>query len=150
MRNSSREGPPFVDYVGLSGEMLDLAAKADVIVNALPLTEKTRGLIDARFFAAARRGSYFINVGRGGTVATDDLLAALESRQIAGAGLDVTDPEPLPSEHPLWAMNNVIITPHVAGRGNDRQRQMLVTMENIRRYIAGDALLNVVDPARGY
>jgi phosphoglycerate dehydrogenase-like enzyme len=150
MRNSSRDGPPFVDYVGLSSEMLDLAAKADVIVNALPLTEKTRGLVDARFFAAVPRGAYFINVGRGATVVTDDLLAALESHQIAGAGLDVTDPEPLPSDHPLWTMDNVIITPHVAGRGNDRQRQMLVAMENIRRYLAGDALLNVVDPVKGY
>jgi len=149
-RNSSREGPPFVDYVGLSDEFLSLAAKAHVIVNALPLTESTRGKIDAAFFDAVQPGTYFINVGRGATVNTDDLLAALESGQLAGAGLDVTDPEPLPSDHPLWTYDNVIITPHVSGRGSDRQRHMLVMMENIRRYLAGEALLNVVDPTRGY
>jgi phosphoglycerate dehydrogenase-like enzyme len=149
-RNSSRQGPEFVDYVGLSHELLDLAAEAHVIVNALPLTEATRGLIEANFFDTMQPGSYFINVGRGATVNTDDLLAALHSGQLAGAGLDVTDPEPLPSDHPLWRLDNVIITPHVSSRGSDRQRHRLVMMDNLRRYIAGEALLNVVDPKRGY
>lgn len=149
-RNSSRDGPDFVDYVGLSDEMLELAAKAHVVVNALPLTASTRGLVDAEFFAAMPKGAYFVNVGRGATVNTDDLVAALRSGRLAGAGLDVTDPEPLPADSPLWSMNNVIITPHVSGRGGDRQRHMLVMMENLRLYIAGEALLNVVDPQKGY
>lgn len=149
-RNSSRQGPDFVDYVGLSDEMLELAAQAQVVVNALPLTDSTRGLIDARFFDAMPDNSYFINVGRGGTVKTDDLVDALRSGRLAGSGLDVTDPEPLPSDHPLWSMNNVIITPHVSGRGGDWRRHMLVMTENLRRYVAGEALLNVVDPQKGY
>ncbi|MDH3351526.1 MAG: D-2-hydroxyacid dehydrogenase, partial [Gammaproteobacteria bacterium] len=100
-RRSSREGPDFVAYVGLADELLELAANADFIVNALPLTADTSGLMDSKFFAATRRGAHFINVGRGKTVVTGDLVAALRDGQLAGAGLDVTDPEPLPPDHPL-------------------------------------------------
>jgi len=149
-RRSSREGPEFVDYVGLPHELHELAAQADFIVNALPLTPETKGVFDAEFFSVARRGSYFINVGRGKTVVTADLVAALESGQIAGAALDVTDPEPLPPAHPLWQMENVVITPHVASRGGNRIRHIALAKENLRRFIAGDALLNVVDPDLGY
>jgi phosphoglycerate dehydrogenase-like enzyme len=149
-RRSSHEGPDFVEYVGLSNEMNELAAEADFIVNALPITPETTGIYDSTFFAAAKPGAYFINVGRGKSVVTDELVAALRSGQIAGAGLDVTDPEPLPADHPLWQMNNVIITPHVAGNGSNRNRHMLVLRENLRRFVAGDALLNVVDPELGY
>ena len=150
-RNSSRSGPDFVDYVGLSHEMGALAAEADVIVNALPLTDDTRGMLDRSFFSEALvRKPYFINVGRGATVDTDALLNALRVGHVAGAGLDVTDPEPLPSDHPLWRMPNVIITPHVSSRGDERRRHRLLVLENIRRYLSGDQLLNEVRPARGY
>ena len=151
-RNSSREGPDFVDYVGLSDEMTGLAREADVIVNALPLTDSTRGILDAAFFEAIEGPGprYFINVGRGATVDTEALLDALRSGHLAGAGLDVTDPEPLPRDHALWLEPNVIITPHVSSGGGDRLRQRLMTLENMRRYLAGDRLLNVVDPERGY
>ncbi len=149
-RNRSREGPDYVEYVGLSDELFELAGKADVIVNALPLTTATRGLFNSDFFGAVKPGAYFINVARGASVVTDDLIAALDSGQLAGAGLDVTDPEPLPPNHPLWQMQNVIITPHVASAGRERKRHQLVAQENLRRFVAGDALLNVVDPARGY
>ncbi len=149
-RRSSREGPEFVDYVGLSDELLELASEADFIVNALPLTDETTGLFDAEFFAAAKQGAFFINVGRGKTVVQSDLVDALESGQLAGAGLDVTDPEPLPPGHPLWQMDNVIITPHVSSRGGNRIRHGLLAIENLRRFIAGEALLNTVDPDAGY
>jgi phosphoglycerate dehydrogenase-like enzyme len=149
-RRSSREGPEFIDYVGLSNELHELAAEADFVVVTLPLTAETVGLFDKEFFDAAKRGSYFINVGRGRTTVTEDLVAALESGQIAGAGLDVTEPEPLPADHPLWQMDNVIITPHVAGRGGNRVRHGILLKENLRRFAAGDALLNVVDPEVGY
>ncbi|NIL94356.1 MAG: D-2-hydroxyacid dehydrogenase [Woeseiaceae bacterium] len=149
-RRSSREGPDFVEYVGLSHELFELAAGADFIVNALPHTPETEGLFNAEFFNAAKRGAYFINVGRGKTVVTRDLIAALESGQIAGAALDVTDPEPLPKSSPLWQMDNVIITPHVSGRGGNRIRHNILVRENLRRFVAGDALLNVVDPELGY
>jgi len=149
-RRSSREGPDFVAYVGLSDELFELAAEADFIVNALPLTEETTGLLNAEFFNAAKRGAILINVGRGPTVVTDDLVAALKTGQIAAAGLDVTDPEPLPADHPLWQMDNVIITPHVSARDSNRARRMILLKENLRRFAAGDALLNVVDPELGY
>ena len=149
-RNSSREGPPFVEHVGLSDELFALAGEADVVVNALPLTQGTAGLLDADFFAAVKHGAIFVNVGRGGTVDTDALTAALVDGRIASAGLDVTDPEPLPADHPLWRRDDVIITPHVAARGDERIRHALLLVENLRRYAAGDALLNVVDPEAGY
>jgi phosphoglycerate dehydrogenase-like enzyme len=149
-RRSSREGPAFVEYVGLSDELTELAARADFIVNALPLTPETEGLFDAEFFAAAKRGAYFVNVGRGKTVVTSDLIAALESGQIAGAALDVTDPEPLPPNHPLWQQENVLITPHVSSRGGNRIRHLTLARENLRRFMAGEPLLNVVDPELGY
>jgi phosphoglycerate dehydrogenase-like enzyme len=149
-RNSSREGPDYVDHVGLSDELLDLAAEADVIVNALPLTPQTRGLFNDEFFNAAKKGHLFVNVARGGSVVTDDLVAALKDGRVGGAGLDVTDPEPLPADHPLWQMDNVIITPHIAWYGSTGERERALAAENLRRFIAGDALLNVVDPERGY
>jgi phosphoglycerate dehydrogenase-like enzyme len=149
-RNSSREGPPYVDYVGLSDELGELATQADIIVNALPLTPATRGLFDADLFSQAKQGAFFINVGRGRTVVTDALVEALEDGRLAGAGLDVTDPEPLPADHPLWQMSNVIITPHVSWAGADRRYHETLVRENIRRYLAGDALFNVVDPKKGY
>ncbi|MCB1554736.1 MAG: D-2-hydroxyacid dehydrogenase [Xanthomonadales bacterium] len=150
-RNSSREGPDFVAKVGLSDELHALAAEADVIVSAVPLTPATTGLFDATFFAAAKPGALFLNVGRGGSVVTDDLVAALRSGQIGGAGLDVTEPEPLPAGHPLWSLANVVITPHVAATSDAQtERYLLLVTENLRRYVAGEPLLNVVDIARGY
>ncbi|MEM8816971.1 MAG: D-2-hydroxyacid dehydrogenase, partial [Pseudomonadota bacterium] len=149
-RNSSRSGPPYVDYVGLSDELHVLAREAHVIVNALPLTPATEATFDADFFAAARKGALFISVGRGKTTVTDDLVAALREGQIGGAGLDVTDPEPLPAEHPLWQFDNVIITPHVSWRGGTQERHMLLVRENLRRFAKGERLYNVVDPQKGY
>ena len=150
-RRSSRDGPEFVDYVGLSSEMPELARQANVVVNALPLTAETRGILDAEFFAALPAGALFINIGRGETVVTDDLVAALQSGHVAGAGLDVTEPEPLPGGHPLWSMPNVIMTPHVANSSDMTIRRAgLLASENLRRYVNGDRLLNVVAIDEGY
>ncbi len=151
IRNSSREGPPFVAEVGLSEDLYRLAGEADVIVNALPLTEATRGLFDEAFFNAAKRGALFISVGRGESTVTNDLIAALRDGRLTAAGLDVTDPEPLPADHELWALPNVVITPHVAAETDQgRWRRWVVYRENLRRYIAGERMINVVDIARGY
>ena len=149
-RNSSREGPDYVDYVGLSDELFELAGEADVIVNALPLTPATEGIFDAEFFAAAKTGTLFISVGRGRSTVTEDLMAALDSGQVGGAGLDVTDPEPLPSDHPLWGYANVIVTPHIAAWGGTSERRRALVRENLGRFVNGDALYNTVDPAEGY
>jgi phosphoglycerate dehydrogenase-like enzyme len=151
IRNSRREGPPYVARVGLPGELLGFAREADFVVNTAPLTDATRGMFDAAFFGAMRRGAHFINVGRGQSVVTGDLVAALRSGQVGGAGLDVTDPEPLPPDHPLWQVPNVIITPHVSTRSDlGAQARWAVARENLRRYVAGERMLSVVDVERGY
>jgi phosphoglycerate dehydrogenase-like enzyme len=150
-RGSRREGPDFVEYVGLGDEALELARQADVVINAAPLTEQTRGFFNAAFFEAMKPTAYFVSVGRGQSTVTDDLIAALEAGKLAGAGLDVTDPEPLPQDHPLWRAPRVIITPHTAGRSDrSRERLFLLVQENLRRYVAGEPLYSVVDIERGY
>jgi phosphoglycerate dehydrogenase-like enzyme len=150
-RNSGTDGPHYVAEVGLPDKLLPFAARADVIVSTLPLTPETKGLMNKAFFDAVKRGALFINVGRGGTVVTNDLVAALEDGRVGGAGLDVTDPEPLPPDHPLWRAPNVIITPHVSAslEGNEVPRWLLAR-ENLRRYVAGDKLLSEVDVRKGY
>jgi phosphoglycerate dehydrogenase-like enzyme len=150
-RRSGGDVPEFVEYVGTPGELLELAARADVVVNALPLTRETQRLFDRRFFDTVKRGAYFINVGRGGSVVTADLVAALKDGRLRGAGLDVVDPSPLPGDHELWRLPNVIITPHVSSQTQEsRQRMVAVAIENVRRYVAGEKLLNVVDLKAGY
>jgi phosphoglycerate dehydrogenase-like enzyme len=140
-----------VQYVGLADEYRTLAARADVVVNATPLTPDTRGMFDAAFFAAMKDGALFINIGRGESVVTADLTMALEAGAIGGAGLDVTDPEPLPAGHPLWSMANVIITPHIATSSDYRNdRTVTLVAENVRRYVRGDPVLSIVDLAAGY
>ena len=150
-RASGRDGPPFVNYVGLPDELNKLAAEADFVVNTTPLTPATTRMFDAKFFAAVKPGAFFVNVGRGGSVVQDELIAALRSGRLGGAGLDVTDPEPLPADSPLWQMQNVILTPHVSAQSDiDDNVRMAVAVENLRRYVAGEKMLSVVDVAKGY
>ena len=150
-RNSSRDKPEFVDFVGLSGELLDLAAKADVIVNATPLTPATTDLFDKSFFKVLKPSAYFINIGRGKSVVTKDLVAALKSGKLAGTALDVVEPEPLPKSHVLWRLPNVIITPHISGRSDlVMDRFWIFVRENLRRYVKGDKMLNEVNITKGY
>ena len=131
--------------------MNELAAKADVVINTVPLTDQTRGIFNTEFFDVMKPTAYFITVGRGGSTVTADLVAALKSGSIGGAGLDVTDPEPLPAGHPLWSMPRVIITPHTAGSSDKgRDRLYLMMKENLRRYVNGEPMLSVVDIERGY
>ena len=150
-RYSGHEGPEFVDYVGTPEELPTLIERADVVVNCTPLTKLTTKMIDARLLGHMRRSAYLINVGRGASVVTEDLVSALKSGQIAGAALDVVDPEPLPKDSPLWQMPNVLITPHLADNSEDQIDRLWVVMrENLRRYVHGDKLLSVVDVNRGY
>lgn len=150
-RHSGRTGPDFVSYVGLADEMGELAKTADVIVNAAPLTPQTTGIFDARFFATLKPNALFINIARGKSVVTADLVDALNQGRIAGAGLDVVDPEPLPPNHPLWRAPNVIITPHVSSWGNVGDDALwTLARENLRRYAAGEKMLSVVNLKRGY
>ena len=150
-RRSGGDRPSFVEYVGRSDELLALAARADVVVNALPLTRETRHLFDRKFFDAVKPGAYFISVGRGASTVTSELVAALKDGRLRGAGLDVIDPEPLPRDHELWRLPNVIITPHISSQTVEaRKRMATVAIENVRRYVAGEKLLNEVDLKAGY
>ncbi len=150
-RNSRREGPDYIEYVGWSDEVLTLAQKADVVVNATPLTPQTRGMFDATFFEAMKPSAYFISVGRGQSTVSNDLVAALKEGKIAGAALDVTDPEPLPADHQLWSSPGIIITPHISAQSPETMHRVgALVAENLRRYVAGQPLLSVVDVKRGY
>ena len=151
VRRSRDEAPAFVDELGTGADLDRFLVEADVVAVCLPLTDETRGLFDAERLALLPEGAYLINIGRGPIVDTDALLAALESGRLAGAGLDVTDPEPLPTGHPLWSRDDVVITPHVAARAvlTGARRDALIS-ENMRRFGAGEPLLNVVDRTAGY
>ncbi len=150
-RNSSREGPKYVSYVGLSDELPTLISKADVVVAALPLVPATTNLFDAKMFSRMKKTAFFINVGRGGSVVTNDLVTALNTGTIAGAGLDVTDPEPLPRDHALWKAKNIIITPHMSAQSDLGQGvRLTILREQLRRFVAGDKMLSVVDFKKGY
>lgn len=150
-RRSDADAPAFVERVERADALLELLPDADVVAIAAPLTPETEGLFDEKAFAAMREGSILVNIARGRIVRTDALVAALRSGRLAGACLDVTEPEPLPPEHELWRMPNVVITPHVAGVAEltDARRRALL-LENLRRFDAGEPLLNTVDPKAGY
>jgi len=150
-RASGEGKPDFVSHVGAPGDLLELARSADVIVSAVPLTAQTTGMYDAKFFAVVKPTALFINVARGASVVTADLAAALASGRLAGAGLDVVDPEPLPPDNPLWRAPHLIVSPHISGRSDlPGDARWVIARENLRRYVAGGRMLSVVDIARGY
>jgi phosphoglycerate dehydrogenase-like enzyme len=125
--------------------------EADFVIVTTPETPDTLGMFNARLFSRMKRGAYFINIARGRCVVTQDLIAALQSGQLAGAGLDVVDPEPLPPDSPLWGMPNVLITPHAAILGTPyRQKWEAILLENCRRFAAGQPLINVVDKEKWF
>jgi phosphoglycerate dehydrogenase-like enzyme len=146
-----RPAPPYVDKL-VTAEGLDaLLPEAHFVVLCVPLTPETKGLFDARRLALLPRGAFLVNIARGAVIDTDALVSALESGHLAGAGLDVTDPEPLPPGHRLWSQPGLILTPHVAADAElSGNRRFDLQLENLRRFAAGEPLLNVVDPRAGY
>ncbi len=123
----------------------------DFVVVTVPLTPETRGAINQEVLAGMKRTAYLVNVGRGAVIDEDALIKALQSGQIAGAGLDVFTQEPLPASSPLWKLENVIISPHVAGNMNQyNEKSAEVFMENLERYLNKRDLLNRVDRRKGY
>ena len=136
----------------LTPERLDeVLHRSDAVMIAVPDTPETVGLFDAEVFRAMKRSACIVNVGRGKTIVTDDLVTALKTEEIAGAGLDVTDPEPLPDGHPLWSMDRVVITPHIAGAAPERGvRNLDRVLENLQRFLADRPLLSTVDRTLGY
>jgi phosphoglycerate dehydrogenase-like enzyme len=144
------ERPSFVFSLDKPAKLLDLLPKADVVLVACPLTAESRGMFGPKQFQAMKPTAHFVNIARGGIVQTPALVEALQKKQLAGAGLDVTDPEPLPDGHPLWKLN-VVISPHVGGQGDGAQdRQWRLWRENVRRFAAGEPLLCVVNKEKGY
>jgi phosphoglycerate dehydrogenase-like enzyme len=124
-------------------------AQADFVALTLPLSAETRGLVGAAELAAMKPGAWLLNLARGPIVAEAALLEALRARRIGGAILDVFDTEPLPADHPLWALDNVVITPHISGPSTPREIAPIFN-ENLRRYAANRPLRHAVDRARGY
>lgn len=140
-----------VEYVGKPDELDALIPEADVIFSCVPLTARSRGMLGRRQFEAMKEGVYVINVSRGGIIDTEALVWGLESGRVRGAGLDVTDPEPLPPTHPLWSMPNVTISPHLATVSDELEsRRIRLFRDNLERYLEGRPLHNVVDKGRGY
>ncbi len=132
-------------------ELHTLLPEADFVILTVPLTKETRHMMSADEFGAMKDSGYLINIGRGGTVNEADLIWALQEGQIAGAGLDVFEEEPLPEDSPLWEMENVIVTAHYSGdTPHYDERALEIFLENLRRYEAGEALTHVVDKERGY
>ncbi|MDE0627693.1 MAG: D-2-hydroxyacid dehydrogenase [Bryobacterales bacterium] len=142
---------PYVDSI-VKPDMLDsVIGDADVVFMAAPHTPESHRMIGPSQFESMKDGAYFIAVSRGGTYDLGSLVKALDSKKLAGAGVDVTDPEPLPKGHALWKFENVIITPHIAGRSDmDRGRMLGVVKSNIQRFADGLRLINVVDKQKGY
>ena len=129
----------------------DALPRGDFVIVTVPETPQTQGLFDLSKFRLMKPGAFFINIGRGATVVLDDLVQALEAGEIRGAGLDVFQQEPLPEGHPLWDMENVIITPHVAAAGpylDDRRTELF--LDNCQRFSEGRPLRNVVDKANWF
>lgn len=142
---------PGVQRVVTQSELHSVLPTADAVVLACALTPETMGLIAARELAMMKNDAWIVNVGRGKLIVTDDLVAALRDRRIGGATLDVTDPEPLPKEHPLWSLDNCLITPHV---GNTRTMAVPLLTErittNCRHFAAGEPLIGLVNVRLGY
>jgi phosphoglycerate dehydrogenase-like enzyme len=142
--------PPVHETWGMD-RLPDLLAQSDVVVVSAPLTDESYHLIDAKALAGMKPDAYLIVVSRGGIVDEAALAAALKSGKLAGAGLDVTEVEPLSPDSPLWDAPNLVITPHTAGDSTEKeQRCVEILRENLQRYAQGEVLLNLVDKKRGY
>ncbi len=147
----ARVGDPDFGVVRESAELTRYLPEFDYVVAVAPLTDQTKGMFDASAFAAMKPSARFVNVGRGELVVTSDLVAALQSGEIAGAALDVFETEPLPAESPLWTMPDVLLSPHMSGDFIGWRRTLVeVFAGNFRRWVGGEPLWNVVDKRLGY
>lgn len=153
IRRRSVAVPEYADEMGTMDRLDEYLARADVVATVLPNTPATYHLYDKNRFAAMKKGAYFINVGRGNAVVTEDLCDALRSGHLAGASVDVTDPEPLPADNPAWKEPNMHITPHVSGYHHlqaTHDNIVNIAIRNLQAFFAGEPLENQVDFATGY
>ena len=140
-----------VDMLLPAGQLETLMSESDYVVVATPLIQETRGLVGEKELRAMKPTAYIINIARGGIIDEEALIRALQEKRIAGAGLDVVATEPLPPESPLWDFENVIVTPHVAGGMEDYMGKATdIFCENIKRYLSGEKLINIIDKKKGY
>ena len=140
-------------HVHVVKDVNELYKVSDYVTIHVPYMDSTKETINAESLAKMKDGAILLNVGRGMIVDTDVLCAALENGKLAGAGVDVTDPEPLPADHPLWKMENAVITPHISGGYHLQEthdRIVRIMAENLKRFLAGESLRNVVDFSTGY
>jgi phosphoglycerate dehydrogenase-like enzyme len=143
--------PDFVDELHEPAWLMKMVPQVDVLMSAAPLTPITRQMFNEAVFSKMKHSAYFINVSRGGLVEHNALVKALKEKNIAGAGLDVVSPEPLPADNPLWTCPNLVITPHNSGFAPIREeRAVALVAENVRRYSNDLPLMNVVDKIKGY
>lgn len=151
LRRHPEKGSPWIDRMYGPDQLLEMLPQADWVVITTPLTRETQDLIGERELRAMKETAYIINIGRGAIIQEEALIRALREGWIAGAGLDVFEEEPLPEDSPLWDMENVIITPHYAGiTPYYADRVVEIFTENLRRYQAGQPLINEVDKRLGY
>jgi phosphoglycerate dehydrogenase-like enzyme len=146
-----RDAPPGMAEIHPAEALDAQLPRADFVILTVPHTPETEGFMNRSRFRRMKRSAFFINIGRGMTTRLDDLVAALRAGEIAGAGLDVFEQEPLPAGHPLWTLPNVLITPHSAGYGPYLdERRFEILLDNCRRFLAGEPLRNIVDKARWF
>ena len=153
IRRNKTEKPEYLEGLYQMDALKEEAAKADIVATCLPGTKETQKVFDKAFFAAMKQGSFFLNVGRGSAVDSEALAETLNSGHLAGASVDVTDPEPLPADHPLWDAKNLLITPHVSGGYHLQEtfeRIVRISKENLEHFVKGEPLRNIVDFETGY
>lgn len=153
VKRHKTQKPDFIDELYLTDELDVLLPRADIVALALPHTPKTHQLMNFNRLKALKKTAVLLNVGRGQAIDTEALCDLMEQGHLLGAGLDVTDPEPLPPDHRLWKIKNVVITPHVAGGYHlpaTRSRIVQIALENYARYQNHEPLKNVVDFSQGY
>ncbi len=153
IRRSNTEKPDFIDELYLMDKIDDILPKVDVVALAMPSTKETYKMFSREKLNLMKSGAVLLNVGRGNVLDTDALCDLVENGYLLGAGLDVFDPEPLPKEHRIWDIENVIITPHISGGYHipeTLERIVQISAKNLRNYINGDKLINIVDFSTGY
>ncbi|XOQ43933.1 MAG: Glycerate dehydrogenase [Clostridium sp.] len=153
IKRTPGEKPDYLDELYTSDHLDELLPRADIVTLSLPSTHETQHLFDKTKISLMKPDAILVNVGRGTAVDTDALSDALYAGKIYGAALDVTDPEPLPAEHPIWDAPNTIITPHISGGWDARENYLRVfeiICTNLSRYFHGEPLINVVDQSTGY
>ena len=154
VRRADTNKPDFVDELYLTEKLDELIPRADIIALALPNTPSTVKILNAERLANIKDGAFIINVGRGNAIDTEAICDCALSGKLGGAALDVTDPEPLPSDHRMWGIENILITPHVSGFFHMREtyeNMVGIMIENMRRFVSGDMeLVNIIDKTTGY